>query len=1202
MKTVEFPVRAMDGHIQISGSSLFWWSGGENRERIRRTSCSPFGNDCSTSTIYAASAGTQVIGLAANSEAAFWVEDVSLGPSRLRRKSLNGGQATTLTEQVLNSAPSLDVDGVYFQSDNRTISRLPFDTAAITGEIGVNGWEVTQGMQRPANDNPLVAGKTTFVRLYPTLEVGANLGAVFAELHGSRNGQPLPGSPIYPLNRTIAVGADLSLADRGRLDSGWLFRLPQSWTRTGDTLIPQEDTTITLRAVIDPFGAYANTDDPNNNEIRGDFMFTTKAPTCMTMWPILTEVGYESVKNINVAEVVELTESILPTPKIIAIPINYPLGKPVCQFGAFPVPCHTAYELNEDASDVLNRLEWIAAFASNPPICAENNARTLSAGIVHPDANWGSEDSTILGVALTDQDQLLTRVPRYGESIDRLNQRAMTMVHEIGHNYGRLHIDCGEPDDTDPDYKPGDMLDASLPLDSPDLHFGFDPLAQSPISPRTNADFMSYCDPSWYSGYTWKGIFNMIRDPRSAFISANAASSAGDIVRVAGLIDREDNSGTLDYAWKISAGEANKSLRQKWLSAAASALDNNSIVANYHLQLIGSNGQILTDQAVELIDIVDGHQDGPQPFELILDAPAEAVSRLQLMADETVIATLAPGSSEPTIVINEPTGGSSVNQGLTIGWTASDLDGDQLLYTVQYSPNNGEEWYPLLVNYDGTGLETETVTLDISAEPGSNGANALVRVLVTDGYNTSIATSPPFTVVRRQPLAAITSPAEDQTFAAGDTISLQGFAGDPEDGLIADAQFVWSTGQTGQMAEVDGLAPGTHALQLSVTDSHGLDGTGNVSFNVAPLAVPETTGALTLDGRCDDAGYQSAPQLPLTSYANGLRADARLIHTSSSMWLCLANLQSVDGYVGMLLDSDNSGEVTVQRGDFGYYIQQDGTHFRREGNGGGFDTVSANNFAARIYDNGTVWSAEFMIGKSAFGDWQKRVSLVIGHFEQTGGGASIWPRSADMTSPNSWGQTNLGLVSALTSITPESAILGAGDIALTAGGINFDSDSVVIWNNVALSTTLVDTTTVTAIVPAGLVTGAGIYGVSVGIKDQESLTTAVTPFTVNNPQPAITKITPSSTNMGSGDMTVSIVGDGFVDGAAVIWAGEMRTTNFVSATELRISLTAAELTATRNVPLVVVNPEPNVGPSNTAIFTILPETKSEQLFLPLIGR
>ena len=1194
VKTVEFSISSGQGHIQVSGSNVFWWNGDDNPEQIRRTRCSIFSGNCSTTTVHTAGSGSTIVGLAANSEAAFWVEDVPLVGRRLRRQLLSSSTAETLLDNVHYAAPYLDVGGVYFQTDINTISRLPFDAVALTREIGIIGWEVTQGIQRATNDVPLVAGKTTYVRLYPTLEDGLDVGAVTAALHGSRNGAALPGSPIYPLNSTIPINAGLTPADRGDLGSGWLFRLPESWTRSGDGLIPQADTTTSLRAVIDPNGVYADTDNPGNNEISADFFFTAKAPTCMTMRPVVTNNTYQPVYGINVGQVVELTESVLPTPKLITFPKNDPLREiDWCWKGPIYGPfCSTPYELSDDDSLLLTKMGWIDYWADSPAICFTNNARTLFAGIVHNDAiwDWG-------GLARIGKDQFLTKVPEYGDPISRFSGRAMTMVHEIGHNYNRRHIDCGGPLKPDLNYPyPTDMLDFNLALDNLNLHFGFDPLFRTPIIATATADFMTYCGPEWYSDYTWKALFNNTRDPIfDPFMATTRA--AGGLVRVAGVIDGKNNQGLLDYAWTLPAEAAGTSQRQKWAAELTPAWDSRSAAAGYHLQLIDPSGQVLADQVIEMTAVEDGHPDSPQPFALTLTAPTGTVARLQLMMDNTILATLTPGSAPPTITIDQPTGGANVGTEITVGWAAADPDQDQLLYTIQYAPND-EEWYPLLINYGGTGAANETITLDLSDEAGSDGAR--VRVLASDGYNTTIATSQPFSVTKRGPFVAITNPAVEQTFMAEETIPLQGLATDPEDGLIADDQFVWSTGQRGQTAELRGMAPGPHTLELTATDSGGLDGTSSISFTVAPLAVPETAGALVLDGRCDDAGYQNAPQLPLTPYSDGARAGAHIIHTSTKLWLCLSGLQDLGGYAGLLVDADNSGEASVQSGDFGYFVQPDGTRFVNEGNGSGFDQAAAGTLSARIYDNGSIWSAELSISKSALGSWQKRLSLAIGHFAPTGQPATVWPGSAAMTSPQSWGETNFGLPATLAAVTPASALLNTDSFSITISGVNFVSDHVVLWNGIALSTTLVNTSTLTAVVSPSLVTAAGRYDISVGLAGLAGLTTAASPFTVNNPQPSIVSLTPNTATMGQAGQPVTVNGIDFISGATVMWNGEPYTTTFISPTQLDINITAAELASARPVPLAVINPEPSLGPSQPTVFIV--SSGFSELFLPLIRR
>jgi len=198
-KTVEFPLTSLSkGYIQVSGSSVFWWKNKENPARIRRTRCSFVSGNCSTSTFYVANSDASIAGLAAGDGAAFWVEHVSSSGSRLRRQAISNGAAEILAEGILPSAPYVDVDGVYFLQDQRTISRLPFDAEALTREFRVNAWEVTQGIQRSANDAPLVAGKPTFVRLYPALDDGVDVGALPPNCMAPAMANPCPAPRSTP--------------------------------------------------------------------------------------------------------------------------------------------------------------------------------------------------------------------------------------------------------------------------------------------------------------------------------------------------------------------------------------------------------------------------------------------------------------------------------------------------------------------------------------------------------------------------------------------------------------------------------------------------------------------------------------------------------------------------------------------------------------------------------------------------------------------------------------------------------------------------------------------------------------------------------------------------------------------------------------------------------------------------------------------
>ena len=71
-------------------------------------------------------------------------------------------------------------------------------------DVAIKHFEITQGLQRKANDMPLVAGKPTVIRVFPqVIDGGDPIGGISARVHAIRAGQELQGSPISPNNGPI---------------------------------------------------------------------------------------------------------------------------------------------------------------------------------------------------------------------------------------------------------------------------------------------------------------------------------------------------------------------------------------------------------------------------------------------------------------------------------------------------------------------------------------------------------------------------------------------------------------------------------------------------------------------------------------------------------------------------------------------------------------------------------------------------------------------------------------------------------------------------------------------------------------------------------------------------------------------------------------------------------------------------------------
>jgi uncharacterized repeat protein (TIGR01451 family) len=133
--------------------------------------------------------------------------------------------------------------------------------------------------------------------------------------------------------------------------------------------------------------------------------------------------------------------------------------------------------------------------------------------------------------------------------------------------------------------------------------------------------------------------------------------------------------------------------------------------------------------------------------------------------------------------------------------------------------------------------------------------------------------------------------------------------------------------------------------------------------------------------------------------------------------------------------------------------------------------------------------------------------------------------------------------------------------------------------------------------PSGEGVGAVYYAVAQNTSSQPrtlTITAGCETFTVNqdgaattdNPAPAITSLMPASATAGSGEFTLTVNGSNFVSGATVSFNGTAETTTFISASQLTAAIPATAIATVGNVPVVVTNPTPGGGPSNTLTFTI----------------
>lgn len=95
----------------------------------------------------------------------------------------------------------------------------------------------------------------------------------------------------------------------------------------------------------------------------------------------------------------------------------------------------------------------------------------------------------------------------------------------------------------------------------------------------------------------------------------------------------------------------------------------------------------------------------------------------------------------------------------------------------------------------------------------------------------------------------------------------------------------------------------------------------------------------------------------------------------------------------------------------------------------------------------------------------------------------------------------------------------------------------------------------------------------------------------NNPVPSITSLSPTQQAAGSQGQVLAINGSGFVSSSTATYNGAAHTVTYGgSSTQISIALTASDLAATGNFPVVVTNPSPGGGVSSPVNFNVVTGT------------
>lgn len=158
----------------------------------------------------------------------------------------------------------------------------------------------------------------------------------------------------------------------------------------------------------------------------------------------------------------------------------------------------------------------------------------------------------------------------------------------------------------------------------------------------------------------------------------------------------------------------------------------------------------------------------------------------------------------------------------------------------------------------------------------------------------------------------------------------------------------------------------------------------------------------------------------------------------------------------------------------------------------------------------------------------------------------------------------------LTSLTPDVATAGDGDLTLTLHGTNFVESSVVHWNGADRATTYVSPTQLQAVIPASDLAAAGAASVTVFNPDPVGGESNTLPFTINPPNqpPTVQAGGPYTVDEG-GAVTLTANGSDPDPGDTLTYAWDLDNNGSYETPGQSVTFSAAGLDGPSSQPVAV---------------------------------
>jgi len=169
----------------------------------------------------------------------------------------------------------------------------------------------------------------------------------------------------------------------------------------------------------------------------------------------------------------------------------------------------------------------------------------------------------------------------------------------------------------------------------------------------------------------------------------------------------------------------------------------------------------------------------------------------------------------------------------------------------------------------------------------------------------------------------------------------------------------------------------------------------------------------------------------------------------------------------------------------------------------------------------------------------------------------------------------------ITLLSPNNVTANSAGFALSVVGTNFVAGATVKANGASRSTTVTDSTHITAQILASDIKTAG--SVSIVVNNPNGQVSSPATLTVTSGTlPTITSLSPASVTVGAPPFTLTITGTNFTSTATVkVGNATPRNVQFVDAQHVKVGMFTSDVNSTGSVPITLTVPGATGGTSNS---------------------